>query len=98
MPLTSEQVRQLATLHGRPVPFPARVNPVPVTEQGRGQLSALSPTDALLAHLTQSGPSSCMGEADLVQKLASLETKVTTMHEQLTQLALQLLACAPPAL
>jgi hypothetical protein len=89
--LSEEQVRQLASLHGRPVPFSARANPAPVTDQAQGDLSSLSPTGALLAQATQSGSPASIGEADLVQKLASLETKVATMHEQLTQLALQLL-------
>jgi len=45
----------------------------------------------LLAQATKSEPPASLREADLVQKLAALEAKVTTMHEQLTQLALQLL-------
>ncbi|HLZ55301.1 MAG TPA: hypothetical protein VKR06_00025 [Ktedonosporobacter sp.] len=74
--LSEEQVRQLATLHNRPVPFPDRANPAPVPE---------------LAHGTPSGLPASTSEVDLVQKLAALQAKVTTMHEQLTQLALQVL-------
>jgi hypothetical protein len=33
----------------------------------------------------------CAGEADLIEKLAHLETQVTTMQQHLTQLALELL-------
>lgn len=74
--LSEEQVRQLATLHNRFVPFADRTNPVPVPE----------PTQT-----PQSGAPASLREADLLQKLAALEAKVTTMHEQLTQLALQVL-------
>ena len=33
----------------------------------------------------------CAGEADLIEKVAHLETQVTTMQQHLTQLALELL-------
>ncbi len=74
--LSEGQVCQLATLHNRPVPFPDRTNPAPVREPDQ---------------TPQSGPPASLREADLIQKLATLEARVTTMHEQLTQLALQLL-------
>lgn len=40
----------------------------------------------------QSGSQACMEEVDLSQKVALLETKINTLHEQLAQLALQLLS------
>jgi hypothetical protein len=89
--LSEEQVRQLATLHNRPVPFPDRVNPAPVPELAHGDRSSLPSPDVLLAQATQSGPPASLREADLVQKLVALEAKMTTIHEQLTQLALQFL-------
>lgn len=89
--LSEEQVRQLATLHNRPVPFPDRANPAPVPELTYGDRSSSLTTEALLAHPVQSESPTSLREADLVQKLATLEARVTTMHEQLTQLALQFL-------
>jgi len=89
--LSEEQVQQLAALHGRPVPRLSGASLTPATELAQDHLSPLPQNDALLVQTAQSGPPVCTGEADLVQKLASLETKVNTMHEQLTQLALELL-------
>ena len=89
--LSEEQVRQLATLHHRPVPFPDRANPAPVPELVHGDRSALPSPDGLLTQAPQSAPPASLREGDLIQKLAALEAKVTTMHEQLTQLALQFL-------
>jgi hypothetical protein len=76
--LTEAQVQQLATLHDRPLssPLPAH----------SGQEN-----EALLRPTTYPLPNSCPPEADLGQALVRLQAHVTTMQEQLTQLALELL-------
>ncbi len=85
--LTTEQVQQLAALHARPIGLPAGLAPKPLAES-----SALpapeTPTDINLA-LVQTPHS--QSETDLLKTLSLLETQVTTMQQQLTQLALELL-------
>lgn len=76
--LTQAQVQQLATLHDRPLPLPL------TADQGQQNEALLLPT-------THSWPSSGRPEVDLGQSLARLQAQVTTMQEQLTQLALELL-------
>ncbi len=76
--LTEAQVQQLATLHDRPLssPLPAH---------------SCQENEALLRLTTYPLPNSCPLEADLGQSLVRLQAHVTTMQEQLTQLALELL-------
>ena len=76
--LTQAQVQQLATLHDRPLPLPLSAG------QGQQNVAVLPPTTHCL-------PSSGRPEVDLGQSLARLQAQVTTMQEQLTELALQLL-------
>ncbi|GHO63765.1 hypothetical protein KSC_026570 [Ktedonobacter sp. SOSP1-52] len=75
--LTLEQVQQLAAIHARPLQSPP---PAPFQE-----------SEAQLALGGSATPSSSAGETDLRRAFASLEAKVTTMQEQLAQLALELL-------
>lgn len=89
--LSEEQVRQLATLHNRPIPFPARANPVPVPERAQSDHSSLSSPDVPLAPVPQPELAAPLNEVDLIQKVAVLEARVFTLHEQLTQITLQLL-------
>jgi hypothetical protein len=84
--LTREQVEQLATLHTRPLPSPlsaslARAFAAPGKPESETQLLEAS---ILL-------PTSVSPEADLRKQLACLEKSVTSMQEQLAQLALELL-------
>ena len=84
--LTEEQVQQLAALHGRPLPD-APPTLVPVEQH-------LSPHQASEAKPlpTAHGTSVSMSEeADLLKRLAGLERSLTTLQEQLTELALELL-------
>lgn len=79
--LTAEQVWQLARVHARPIHHnasaePARAEPSQEVRLGKDG-TPLSP--ALLQ------------EADLVEKVAHLETEVATMQHHLTQLAIALL-------
>ncbi len=79
--LTQVQVQQLAALHGRPMELPAALAPplLAVPEPPRT-------TDLALLE-----PPRCPSETDLLTKLSHLETQVTTMQQQLAQLALELL-------
>ena len=85
--LTSEQVRQLAVVHARPLALPEALAPSPLVLSS--PLSAEdAPTDTGLALVQRPH---CQSETDLLKKLAYLETHVTTMQQQLAQLALELL-------
>jgi hypothetical protein len=86
--LTAEQVQLLATLHGRPLP-PLSSNPAPLPEAA----SVLTSSERGATPKQERTPvsPSVSEEAELRRSLAALETKVTTLQEQLTQLALQLL-------
>jgi hypothetical protein len=85
--LTSKQVQQLAVVHARPFALPEALAPSPLVLSS--PLSAEeAPTDAGLALVQRPH---CQSETDLLKKLASLETHVTTMQQQLAQLALELL-------
>jgi hypothetical protein len=86
--LTIEQVQQLAALHGRPLP-PLSSSPVPLPEAPSVLTSSQREVTAKQEHIPVSP--SVSEEAELRRSLAALETKVTTIQEQLTQLALQLL-------
>jgi len=85
--LTSEQVQQLAGVHARPFALPEALAPSPLVLSS--PLSAEdAPTDTGLALVQRPH---CQSETDLLNKLAHLETHVTTMQQQLAQLALELL-------
>jgi hypothetical protein len=94
--LTQEQVQQLATLHGRPLPLSATARPalpdvppplVPLEQQIHPQLAS----EAKPLPTAHCGPVSVSEAADLMKRLAGLERSVTTMQEQLAHLALELL-------
>ena len=85
--LTSEQVQQLAVVHTRPFALPEALAPSPLVLSS--PLSAEdAPTDTGLALVQRPH---CPSETDLLKKLAHLETHVTTIQQQLAQLALELL-------
>ena len=94
--LTLSQIQQLATLHDRPLPFsgsapPALQETAPVPGL-IGEHAQASPESQ--AHLVQTSPllpPSVSEEADLRKQLSCLERSVTSMQEQLAQLALELL-------
>lgn len=84
--LTTEQVERLATLHARPLPSPVSVPPaLPEATPGKPK------NEAQLLEATILLPTSVPPEADLRKQLSCLETKMSTMQEQLAQLALCLL-------
>lgn len=80
--LTEEQVQQLASLHDRPLPSLT-------SEQGKEHPHP--PCDSPLLEAVKTKPTLGLTEMDLIEKLGSLETKVTTLQEQLAQLTLELL-------
>ena len=85
--LTREQVQQLAVVHARPLTLPEALAPSPLVLSS--PLSAEdAPTDTDLALVQRPH---CQSETDLLKKLAHLETHMTTMQQQLAQLALELL-------
>lgn len=83
--LTTEQVERLATLHARPLPSPLSASPAfPEAAPAKPGSQAMQREAFLLL------PTFMSEEADLIKKLAALETRVTSMQEQLAQLALAL--------
>ena len=91
--LTMEQVQHLVALHGR------ALSPLaPASTAFRAQTPSLLPSEAAPSAdgarweaQVQVGGSAFQQEADLINKLSHLETKVATMQEQLAHFALQLL-------
>ena len=90
--VAEEDLHQVAKLHGRPfpsaVPFDAASAPL-VAAQGRvPRLSEneVEPASTACSFLTTQG-----SEADLLQRLSGLETKIATLQEQFAQLTLALL-------
>ncbi len=84
--LTMQQVQQVAMLHVRPLPSPVSA-PSALAEAAPGQPES----EAQLLEAATLLPTSVSQEADLRKQLSCLETKMTTMQEQLAQLALSLL-------
>ncbi len=94
--LTAEQVWQLATLHGRPIQPHVSVPPVLLPGASALLPAELSPSaeqafDAARGNTLSTLPAPILQEADLITRLSHLETQVSTLQEQLAQLALQLL-------
>ena len=94
--LSLEHVQQLATMHDRPLPSPGSAPPArPVTAAVQLQPKLPTPVEpvcdgAQVQTVSTSSPT-FPGAAELIEKLAHLETQVTTMQQQLTHLALELL-------
>ncbi len=91
--LTEEHVEQLAKLHGRPLQLPATSGLASSEQQALP--SSAHEAEALQAVCPL--PTSFPQEADVIQKLSCLETKVATLQEQLAQLALALLQAQEPS-
>jgi len=87
--LTMPQVQQVAMLHGRPLALP--VSAPPVLDQALGQVQTSQESEAQLAQATTLLPACGSEETDLRKQLSCLEAKLSTMQEQLAQLALELL-------
>ncbi|HZR41707.1 MAG TPA: hypothetical protein VFB12_16420 [Ktedonobacteraceae bacterium] len=90
--VSTDHLQQVAGWHGRlfpPAPLADATSPsLPASEPRRRSLPTSEGEPASCAcSLSASSPS----EADLIQKLSCLETKVMTLQEQLAQLALALL-------
>jgi hypothetical protein len=94
--LTLSQIQQLATLHDRPLPFsgsppPTLQETAPVLGLSAEHTQAALESQAHLLQTTPLLPPSMSEEADLRKQLSCLERSVTSMQEQLAQLALELL-------
>jgi DNA-binding transcriptional MerR regulator len=85
--VTWEQIQQLARLHGRPLQSPATARSVASQEQAPQPPE----NEAESLQTAHSLPTSLPQEANLIQRLSCLETRVATLQEQLAQLALALL-------
>lgn len=94
--LTLQQVQQLATLHARPLPSSAFAVPTlledsPQLRPFEGQTLPKQTSASLLVQAPTSFSPPLSEEAELKKSLCCLETKVTTLQEQLAQLAMELL-------
>jgi hypothetical protein len=94
--LTLSQLQQLATLHDRPLPCsgsapPALPETTPVLGLSGKHAQALPESQPQLLQTTPLLPPSMLEEADLRKQLSYLERCVTSMQEQLAQLALEML-------
>jgi len=87
--LTMPQVQQLARLHGRPLPLP--VSAPSVLDQALGEVQPSQESEAQLAQATTLLPPCVAEETELRKQLSCLEAKMSTMQEQLAQLALAVL-------
>jgi hypothetical protein len=90
--VTQEDLHQVASLHGRPLQSSVLLDAVSPSSVS-SQVPALSgPENAREPASTAcSFPHSHMHEADQIQRLASLETRMLTLQEQIAQLTLALL-------
>ncbi|HET8853883.1 MAG TPA: hypothetical protein VFN02_15290, partial [Ktedonobacteraceae bacterium] len=90
--VTQEDLHQVASLHGRPLQSS-------VLGEATSPSSVPSPVPALSGPENEREPASTAGsfplshmqEADQIQRLASLETRMLTLQEQMAQLTLALL-------
>ncbi len=90
--VTEQGLQQVASLHGRLLQASQaleRASPPPVASEPTA--ASLPESEATPASPAPSLPAPSTSEADLIQKLSGLETKVTTLQEQIAQLALALL-------
>lgn len=84
--VAEEHLLELARRHGRPLPD------LPSESGSPGEQAKLWPArEAELAHSAALLPAPSAFEADLIQRLASLETRTGTLQEHLAQLAVALL-------
>jgi hypothetical protein len=90
--LTPEQVRQLATLHARPLQIAPEPSPA-LYEQATSLASPPEHTAPVQEHTVSlvSAASSSSEEAELRKAVHGLEAKVQTLQEHLTQLTIELL-------
>ncbi len=85
--VTEEQIQPVATLHSRPLSSPSTTSPV----TPKAQVLHTPEHEAEHQQTAQVLPTFFSQETELIQRLLSLETKVVTLQEQVTQLALTLL-------
>jgi hypothetical protein len=90
--VTEEHLQQVASLHGRPLQSSV-LGDGASSPSVPPQVQALSGPEKEREPASTAGsfPLSHMHEADLIQRLASLETRMVTLQEQIAQLTLALL-------
>jgi len=89
-------VQQLASMHDRPLRAPGSAPPAgPVIAEAHLQPKRPMPVepvcDGAQVKMVSTSSPTCAGAAELIEKLAHLETHVSAMQQQLTHLALELL-------
>jgi hypothetical protein len=84
--VAEDHLRELARRHSRPLPPGAEVLTSPEDPTG-----SLPTHEASLAPLAAGRPPAASPQAGLIEHLISLETRIVTLQEQFTQLALALL-------
>src|SRR5205823_2705179 len=85
--LTTEQLQQLAAVHARPIELSEALAPAQLVLSSPLPADDVPPASGLALVQTPH----CQAETDLLKKLSHLEAQVTTMQQQLAQLALELL-------
>ena len=90
--VTEEDLHQVASLHGRPLQSSVLVDAV-APSSVPSQVQALSGPEKEREPASTAGsfPLSHLHETDQIQRLASLETRMLTLQEQIAQLTLALL-------
>jgi hypothetical protein len=87
-----QDLQQVASLHGRPLPSSVLADAgSPSSVPSHVQALGGPEKESELASTSGSFPLSCMQEADPIQRLACLETRMLTLQEQMAQLTLALL-------
>jgi hypothetical protein len=89
--VTDEHLQQVANLHGRPLQSSLPLDAASPLAPSQGQAPCVPENEREPASTVCSLPTFHVSEADQVQRLACLETKVVTLQEQITQLTLVLL-------
>ena len=89
--VTEEHLQQVANLHGRPLQSSLPLDAASPLAPSQGQALSAPENEREPASTVCSLPTFHVSEADQIQRLACLETRVVTLQEQITQLTLVLL-------
>ena len=89
--MTEQSLQQLASLHGRLLQASQALEKTSPPVASEPTTASLSESEVAPASPACSLPVLSISEADLIQKLSGLEMKMTTLQEQMAQLALALL-------
>lgn len=89
--VTAEHLQQVANLHNRALQSSLPLDAASPLASSQGQALSAPENERELASTVCSLPPFHVSEADQIQRLAGLETRVVTLQEQITQLTLVLL-------